>query len=898
MKLDPSQPSAPALCEFNFAKGGINSITVNPESGEVFFYSEKDKKIHTLSSECNEAGEFTETSTIAVTPKRIYVTGLAFDPVGKFAPDRPPGVLYAGAPSGEGGKEEKNEKGETLAESSIGYIFSRPVEAPPVVVSESASHVTATTALLRAQINPKGSETRYVFQYLTEAEYEANEPTERFAGAGEAPLGGAVLGVGSQVLPAAAALTGLSPDTAYRFRVVATSNCSVDEPEKVCEASGSAQAFRTFPQEAPGLPDERAWELVSPADKHGGQVFVADFSVDSCGLVEECKPGTQYAHPMQSAPDGEAIAYMGGPFSHTEGAVEENEYVSRRTASGWQTTSLTPLLLNTGSGYRAFDAGLTTGIMEQSIPPALSPEAPSGYPNVYAQPTANPLGLTPLLGQEPPNRTPVQLRISFAGASADFSRLFFSANDALTGETPFAPEALDGGPTKDNLYESAAGQLRLVNVLPGNTETQPGALLASVSGASNVLNGAVSAHPISADGSRVFWRNEAGQIYVREDAETTRAIPGPGKFLVASVDGSKVLLSSGLLYDLGSEASTDLTGGKGGFQGVVGQSDDLSQIYFVDTAVLDEAPNGQGAKAQEGKFNLYAWQGGSARYVATLAAQDNILAHDWESVPADRTAEASPHGRYVAFLSHAPITGYDNTGPCEPSFGAFTQSSCSEAFLYDSATDELLCASCNPSGTRPLGPTNLRRIYLGGPLPQPHYLSDEGRLLFDSQDSLSPFDTNEGTVPGHAVEDVYQYEPNGVGSCKRAAGCISLISAGHEAADSNFVSMDEDGKNVFFTTRDQLVLKDKDDLIDLYVAREDGGIPAETEVSRGECQGEACQPLVSPPNDPTPGSSSYEGAGNVDEKKAQKKKHKKKKKHAKKKSAHKRAAKHNRGGSK
>jgi hypothetical protein len=177
------------------------------------------------------------------------------------------------------------------------------------------------------------------------------------------------------------------------------------------------------------------------------------------------------------------------------------------------------------------------------------------------------------------------------------------------------------------------------------------------------------------------------------------------------------------------------------------------------------------------------------------------------------------------------------------------------------------------------------------PLPQPRYLTDAGRLYFDSRDSLSVNDTNDG------VEDVYQYEPSEVGTCKRAAGCLNLISAGREPLDSNFLAMDEDGSNVFFTTRDQLVLKDHDDLIDLYDAREGGGIPAETEVARAECQGEACVPTYSPPNDPTPGSSSFEGAGNVDEKKAAKK-HKHKKKHAKKKHAHKRAAKHNRGGAK
>jgi hypothetical protein len=365
---------------------------------------------------------------------------------------------------------------------------------------------------------------------------------------------------------------------------------------------------------------------------------------------------------------------------------------------------------------------------------------------------------------------------------------------------------------------------------------------------------------------------------VRENGESTIAIPDPGKFLSASGDGSKVLLSNGHIYDLETEETTDLTQGEGGFQGILGQSEDLSQIYFVDTAVLAQGAeagtceaSSSGVPAEEeaeGKVppglgcNLYAYDEGALTFVATLVPRDNDTgssgdAGDWEPSPSDRTAEASPNGRWLAFLSRVRLTGYDNTSPCGNK-GAST--ACLEVFLYDSQSSELTCPSCNPSGATPLGNATLRVIKgARGSLPQPRYLTDEGRLYFDSQDSLSPFDTNEG------VEDVYQYEPEGVGSCKRVGGCVNLISAGHEAIDSNLLAVDATGKNVFFTTRDQLVLNDRDDLIDLYVAREDGGIPAETETARGECQGEACQPAVVLPNDPTPGTSTLEGAGNVDQ---------------------------------
>ncbi len=895
VKLDPSDPAAAALCEFDFKKAGVASITVNPLGGELFFDSEKDKGIiHELGGECHE-GKFAEVGQIQFSPKRNELNGLAFDPLREYEVGRPPGVLYAGAPGGEGGKTEKG-----LSESSMGYIFSRPAAIPPAVEAESFAHVTQTTAELRAQINPKSSATRYAFQYETEAQYEENAPSERFAGAEEAPPGGAFLGEGTESISATGALVGLEPDTSYRFRAVATSHCSVEHPAEVCEATGTTLAFHTFPAEPPGLPDHRAYELVSPAEKGGGQVVPADPSLGTCDAITDCKPNTLYTHfPMQSAPDGEAIAYEGTAFDSEHASLIENEYLSRRDPkAGWQSANLTPTQMaskgnNGGSdigGYWAFDPALGKDLLgQEGTKQILSPQVSVGYDDLYAQPTGDPAALTPLLSEAQLfHRSGGKFQMHYAGASEDLSRVFFEANDALTDETPFAPEAIDGGEGKYNLYEWHEGNLALVNVMPDNAETQPGAGF-----------GLPSTHPISADGRRAFFSDESGQVYLREDGETTREIstegtPDPGKFALAATDGSKVLLANGHLhYTEGAEETVDLTEGQGGFEGVVGESEDLSHVYFVDTAVLDEAPGAAGEEAVPGKNNLYAWaQGEGTRFVAQLGGGEEGA--NW-SQPDKRAAEASPGGRYLAFLSKERLTGYDNTGPCRNLNPGWAPGPCAEAFLYDAATATLTCASCNPSGERPLDFTELRRILGGTRLAQPRYLTDEGRLYFDSRDSLVPADTNDG------VEDVYQYEPQGVGTCTRAAGCTSLISAGTGADDSNFLTIDPSGKNVFFTTRDQLTLRDKDQLIDLYDAREGGGLAAETEVARTECQGEACQPPASAPNDPTPGSSTFEGAGNVKEEgKAKKhsKKHKKKRHAKKKKHAHKRAAKHNRGGAK
>ncbi len=695
-------------------------------------------------------------------------------------------------------------------------------------------------------------------------------------GAAEVPVGGGLL-EGSAPLQVADAISGLSSDTTYHYRAIATSHCSPSDEAKVCLGTGATKSFHTFAAKSPGLPDNRAYELVSPPEKHGGQVIPAEPTISSCR--HECKPGSTFTlFPMQSSPTGDAFVYEGTPFSFTEGALNENEYLSRRSPQGWQTTNLTPRLLTskgTGTGgYRAFDTDLTRGVLEQRNR-ALLPEAPEGYSDLYRQPTNDPLALAPLLTEAPPNRLPGSggLNLLYAGASPDLERIFFSANDALTEDSQGGPEA------KLNLYEWSAGQLHSVNVAPGEAETIPGAAFGD--------GGSRNDYAISADGSRLFWSaKETGQLYVRIDGKETRAIEAPGKFLAASADGSEVLLDDGCLYELASEECEDLTQGEGGFLGIAGRSEDLSHIYFVDTAVLDEAENEHGAGAREGEANLYAWDAASeaTTFIATLLAGGSDA---WSEGPQTRSAEASPAGRWLAFTSHVPLTGFDNTGPCVHAGGETRITPCQEVFLYDSSTDELSCPSCGQSGAPPLGSSRLH-LY-GGPGRQARYLLDSGRLYFDSEDSLSPFDTNKG------VEDVYQYEPKGVGSCARQGGCTSLISAGRSGIDSNFLGIDANGRNVFFTSRDQLVPQDKDELIDLYVAREGGGIPAPGET--GECQGEACLPSLPPPASPTPGSSSFQGPGNVVEKK-QKKRHKHKKRHKQKRAHKQKQARHNRGGAK
>lgn len=708
---------------------------------------------------------------------------------------------------------------------------------PPQVASTWVSGVSATGADLRAQLNPNGLATSYHFDYVTEAQYLANltavPPKDGFSGAARVPVAtDPSIGSGSSLVAVVQHLSSLKTGTAYRFRAVAQNEAGTTlGPARILRTDETAPVF--------SLPDGRAWELVSPIDKNGGDV--AGFGAIFGGGV------------LQAAAGGGAVTYgSANSFAGGEGAPGASQYLATRGGGGWATANLTVPLYAGGYAseaggvpYRLFSSDLALGLLSNGVrcraggedcpvanPPLAGTDAPAGYRNYYLR--DNSLGgFEAVVGPEEIAYTslpPERFELAFAGSDPNLAHPAFSTCAALTAD---ASEVSDGSggcdPEAQNLYLWGVGGLELVNAVPG-------ASLGAQAGA------------VSADGSRVYW-SDGTALYLREAGEepvqVDSTLGGGAQFEAASTDGAVAYLTKGghLYRFLASGSLTDLTPA-GGVSGVLGTSVDGSHVYYA---------TGDG---------IFLWHDGATTAVTEVPGAADV----GNFPPATGTARVSADGSILAFASSAVLGEYDNNG--RP-----------EVYVYGppvgGGAPSLVCASCNRSGERPLGPSGIPGATANGlgaaatQLYKPRSLSASGRrLVFDSADALLPFDTN-------GENDVYQWTAQGSGGCARVGGCVALLSSGRGPDGASFVDASADGGDVFFLTAESLLPFDPG-AVDLYDARIGGGFVLPQPPT--PCLGDACQPLPSPPDDLAPGTL-LSGPGNPPARFPKAKKKKKKKKH-------------------
>ncbi len=323
--------------------------------------------------------------------------------------------------------------------------------------------------------------------------------------------------------------------------------------------------------------DARAWELVSPAEKNGGQVSL---------------PGALGDGVFQAAGGGDAVTYASASsFADPGGAPPLSQYLSRRTREGWRTENLSPVVgagTYLGDPHLAFSATLDAAVLSgptlcahgaaacPAPEPPLAPGGPTGYRNLYLTQGASFIPLVTAANSPSLTVSSTDFRITLAGASTDLAAVLVSSCAALAPEAIEVPSASGCDPAAQNLYLYSTGELRLINILPGQAHSAPGAVAASA---------ANTAPAVSTDGARVYWRGADGNLYLRRSDDTVQvdsSLGGAAAFEGASGDGSLAYVSKGghlYRYEAASAELDDLLPA-GGLLAVLGVSAQGDRVFY------------------------------------------------------------------------------------------------------------------------------------------------------------------------------------------------------------------------------------------------------------------------------------------------------------------------------
>jgi hypothetical protein len=744
------------------------------------------------------------------------------------------------------------------------------VSTPPAPSIEGAAavNVVGASADLTAKIDPNGFDTTYRFEWGTSTAYGTS-----------VPVPDADIGAGTSAVPVSTHLLGLSANTTYHWRVLATN-----------ENGTSVTGDQTFVYDTSGvgLPDGRAYEMVTPPRKNGaslGVVFPGTFT-------DVAEDGSRVIVPSIQC-FGDSVGCNGDRY--TQG----DPFAFTRTSGGWVVTPLAP----SASQFNVNNSWMYSADADTAL---FSVPASSGSERILArQPDGLFLNIGPMLigGAE--------FSPGAKQATADLSHVVYAGPVPYeyVGSGNAAPVlvGVSGGVgSTDLIGECGArlgnGQEGQFNALSADGDT----VFFTVGGPCASGTGANAGVPVPAD--TVYARiDEARTVLIsgRSPLGCTGACLGSpaaaAKFMGASEDGSKAFFTSPQqLTDDASEESVNLyeydfddpagrnlvavsagdaSGGGPRVQGVVAISSDGSHVYFVAQGVLSAVANGRGQVAQNGGENLYVFErdashpGGHVVFVATLSPSDQL---NWYGFPTGigGTANVTPDGRFLVFVSYGALTADDSS-----TTGA------GQVFRYDAQTGELVRVSIGENGFNDNGNAGESGANIvsassflyraGPPRPDPTMSNDGSFVFFMSPVGLTPRALNEVQVGGgQLAQNVYEWHD----------GHVYLISDGRDASRGHFTSCailglitsecligsDGTGANVFFSTADQLVPQDTDTQLDVYDAR----ICTASEPCTGpaapvaSCQGEACHgtPGGTPGGAPAlagAGSAAFVGPGNL-----------------------------------
>jgi len=378
--------------------------------------------------------------------------------------------------------------------------------ASPAILPVVASGISDTGASLNAKLDPQNETTAYHFEYGT-GDCATHACTA--LPSGETGGGGPRLVTRN--------LSGLEPATTYHFRLVATNSTGT--------TVGPDRAFTTFSAGAK-LPDNRAYEMVSPPEKNGANV----------------EPNRS----AMAAVDGDSVVFGSlGSFADASSSPVFNYYLAQRDDTGWSTQGLSPPLPPSSTEAQSPNMLALSDDLAHSLMATL-PNPAGGLPGT--QPTARNayrrdlpdgpfVNLTPIVSD--PGNFGYSRGDTFNFAAADHSMSVVGFNS----EQQITP---DGPPTEIGAYVVGAKDqtVRLAAVYPDGTP---------VSDALSTVGTAIQStepNPISADGSQLIFQAR-NKVYLRRNPTSPQspldggAANGSGDLSAGSATVENVITSTG-----------------------------------------------------------------------------------------------------------------------------------------------------------------------------------------------------------------------------------------------------------------------------------------------------------------------------------------------------------------
>jgi len=703
-----------------------------------------------------------------------------------------------------------NEAGETSA-ASLPVTFTTLAVAP-TLSAEEATHLTATTATLQAEINPHGAQvTTCQFEYGTESGVYPHA-----LACAPSP------GSGTAAVPVSAQAEPLEANKQYHWRLTATNAAGT---------TTSPDHTFIYSTTAAELPDHRAYEMVTPPFKNGG--LVGDVFVGAPPAISEGE-GPESLHQGPSrvlALDIQCFV----PAESCNGARQINgePFAFTRTGAGWVTTALAPPAQQFAQNTPwRFSANEGTALFSMPTGPAQEDEW-------YAR---SPGGSFSAIGPAaPPGVTGIApFQTSIITATADLSHVIWRDLGPAAGGVLW-PFDKTTGPT--SLYEYSGAhnpEPFLVGVSnkgrpEGNTESK---LISNCETSLGLSNAEAPWNAVSADGRTVYFTASGHdfpppgctssvtappvyELYARVDGEgpeartvaisqpdapetlasappdencteaacvkNTEALVPPAvnpswsdaRFWGASEDGSKVFFTD--TQQLTNEATQGSgTSFEGGCE--AGGTDCNLYLYdkgatpghnLIDVSAGSSTPEVQGvmATSADGSHVYFVAKGKLAANRSVLGSEavegaDNLYVFDTgtrhtafiASLPGsdgrewqtmEHHANVTPDGRFLVFASHGDLTPGDTSG------AGYTQ-----IFRYDAASEQLVRISIGEGGFGDNGnagvgqdtivPPVATEADAGPPRGDPTMSNDGSYVFFQSPRALTPHALSD-VVVGHKV---------------------------------------------------------------------------------------------------------------------------------------------------